>query len=289
MNLYENFKAVFESEEMKAFLKKGFQLKNTDKSTSKKLTVITFLSCVGMTVLGFFALGIVGAILFFIISYVSTFALTLSTKKKVLLAYLAHYRTKLPSLLANAEKIDKPDRSYPIATLYPDALYHWTVCYKFDDVYSGLLRILKGSQEEMCAFCTISQENAFSGVIHKGYFPFVSTENFEDITFKGVLPDSAHPFAQILEKHFSSFVMVFSSNSSLLLIPDACDFMAGRVEDKDDLYPKTILRQYAYTNISKAFTSLDVNLLTDACKLLESDTDQFLEVYNKCEENAKKS
>ena len=289
MNLYENFKSLFEKDETKDFLIKGLRLKNTDKSTSKKLSIITFVSCLGMTVLGLFALGIVGAILFFIISYVSTFALTLSTKKKVLVAYLTHYRTKLPSILAGAQKIDKPDSPYPISTLYPDALYHWTVCYRHDDALSGLLRVLKGSQEETCTFCSVSNEYLFNGSIHKGYFPFALNDNCEEICFKGVLPDKAHEFAQILEKHFSSFVIVFSSQSSLLLIPDAYDFMAGRVEDKDDITPKSLLRQYALINLSKAFTTLDTDLLTESCSLLEIDVDELNEVYKKCEEDAKKA
>lgn len=287
MNLYENFKLLFEKEETKDFLTKGLQLKNADKSLSKKLSMITLLSCVGMTVLGFFALRLVGAILFFIIAYVSTFALTLSLKKKVLLAYLSHYRMNLLKILSGAKKIDKPEFTYPIQTVRPDALYHWTVCYNLEENCLGLLRILKNSQEEMCAFCTISHESNYSGVIYKGYFPFISSENAEEITSNGILPDSASNFAKELEKHFSSFVMVFSSDSSLLLIPEACDFMAGRVENKDDLTPNALLCQYAYINVSKAFTMLNCNYLINACELLECDTNELLDIYTKCEENAK--
>ncbi len=279
MDYCNSFKEIFSKDETQAFLKTALEIKKADRSTSKKLKILSVVSCIGMTVLGYAALGPIGAILFLIISYVATFSLTLSMKKKALLAYLKHYREKLPMCLENAEKINKPETPDALNLLYPDTLHHWTVCYKSGSA-AGFVRIYKGASEIANGFAVCSDGKGCAGKIFKGYFPTLAEDYTDECITHGFVPDGAQDFAKVLEENFESFSMLFSESTSLLFLPTASDFMAGRVEDEDDVNPKALSRQWAYLNIAKVFNTLDANELREICRLFSADFTQEEVIYN---------
>ncbi len=269
--MINSFKETFHSEAFKDLVKKALEIKKADKGISGKLKIISIVSCLGMTVLGYFALGGIGAIIFLMISYVASFSLTLSMKKKTLIAYLKHYREKLMPYLAKAEKIDKPDSSDYLNLLYPETLHHWTVCYSSSGTVMGFARIYKGASEIANGMAVCATGRGTEGRIFKGFFPTLAEDYVEEKTSTGFLPEGAEEFAKVLENHFNSYAMLFSDKCSLFFLPDASDFMAGRVEDKNDVSPKALARQFVYCEIAKAFTSLDVEKLIEACTLFECD------------------
>jgi hypothetical protein len=269
--LSKTAKILNNEEDYKTYLNKAQEIKKADKSVSKKLKLISIVSCVSMTFLGYFALGAVGAIIFLIISYTASFALTLSMKKKTLIAYLKHYReTLIPSIMAS-DKIDKPSSPAYLNLLYPDTLHHWTVCYKSNNTAFGFARLYKGASEIANGMAVCSDENRYNGRIFKGFFPTLSDDYVEERVLTGALPENIELFADVLEKHFNSYAMVFSSDGALLFLPDASDFASGRVEDKNDVSEKALARQYAYARLAEAFSSLDTNKLNNVCPLFNYD------------------
>ena len=55
MEYCNTFKSLFKSERLKEFIKTALQIKKADKSASFKMKILSVVTCVGMTVLGYFA------------------------------------------------------------------------------------------------------------------------------------------------------------------------------------------------------------------------------------------
>ena len=288
MEYCNTFKSLFKSERLKEFIKTALQIKKADKSASVKLKILSVVTCVGMTVLGYFAFrNFTGAIIFLIISYVSTFSLTLSMKKKALLAYLKHYRENLLLLLANLTKTAKPDTPDSLNLLFPNTMHHWTLCYEKNTSFIGFARLYENSREiaNGCAVCSGGMD--FSGTIYKGYFPSISEEFTEDAKVLGAPSDDAREFAAALDAYFNSYALIFSEKASLLFLPTATDFMSGRVETPDDVEPKALARQLAYVGISEAFGSLDKATLCNALELFDIDLSEEIKIYESIKKSIK--
>ena len=284
-NLKNKFNTLFKSSPFGGLLKTGIDLKKADRGTTKRMTSISAISCVSMTVLGYFALnGIIGAIIFFIIAYSASFYLNYSMKKKVLLAYLKYYREALPSSLCEeASKIDKPRIASTLNALYPETMHHWTVCYSLDRIDTGFVRIIENAREIASGFAVTGASESFQGAAFKGYFPTLTEEYAEELTVSGSLSDKALEFAKVLDEHLESFAMVFGEDFSLIFSPSSQDFMTDRVESPNGLKPESLARQVAYFNVAKAFDSLDVNALRDAVSLFDEDFSEENEIYNSIE------
>ncbi len=284
MDYKTNFKDLFSKIETQEFIKKALDIKKADRNISKKLKWISVISCIGMAVLGYVAFGAVGSILFLLITYISSFSLTLSMKKKALMAYLKHYRENLLKCLAGAEKIDKPSEASWLNMLYPDTLHHWTVCYTAENVAVGFSRIYKGTSEIANGMAACAAGKGTEGRIFKGFFPTLAEDYVEERASTGFLPEGAEEFAKVLEKHFNSYAMLFSDKYSLLFLPTASDFMTGRVEDSDDVSPRALARQFAYVNIAVAFETLDASVCDEVCELFECDLSSEEEIYKSMKE-----
>ncbi len=284
-NIKTKFTNLFKSSPFGELLKKGIDLKKADRGTTKRMTGISAVSCVSMTVLSYFALGgIIGAIIFFIIAYSASFYLNYSMKKKVLLAYLKYYREELPSILCEeAEKTDKPRIASTLNSLYPETLNHWTVCYSLDRIDAGFVRIIEGTREIASGFAAVGAAEGFCGAAFKGYFPTLTEEYAEELTFSGDLDEKALEFARILDEHFEAFAIVFGEDFSLIFSPSSQDFMTDRVETPDGLKPESLARQVAYFNIAKAFDTLDLESLRDAVTLFEGEFEEENEIYKTTE------
>ena len=284
-NLKTEFNTLFKSSPFGELLKTGIELKKADKGTTKRMTTISAVSCVSMTVLGYFALGgLIGAIIFFVIAYAASFYLNFSMKKKVLLAYLKYYREDLPSsLCSEVSKTDKPRISSTLNSLYPETMHHWTVCYSLDRVDTGFVRIIEGGREIASGFAVVGAAEDFQGAVFKGYFPALTEEYAEEMTVSGNISEKALDFANILNEQFETFAMVFGEDFSVIFSPSVQDFMTDRVETADGLAPENLARQVAYFNIAKAFNTLDTELLKDAVILFDSEFEEEKEIYKSIE------
>ena len=285
-NLRHKFNTLFKSSPFGELLKTGIELKKADKGTTKRMNTISVVSCVGMTVLGYFALGgLIGAIIFFIIAYAASFYLNFSMKKKVLLAYLKYYREDLPLHLCDEiSKTDKPRIASTLNSLYPETMHHWTVCYSLDRVDTGFARIIENSREIASGFAVVGAAESFQGAVYKGYFPALTEEWVEELTVSGEISEKALEFARVLDEHFETFAVVFGEDFSVIFSPSAQDFMTDRVEIPDGLLPENLARQTAYFNIAKAFDTLDVELLREAVLLFDGDFTEEKEIYKSIEE-----
>lgn len=284
-NLKNQFTTLFKSSPFGELLKTGIDLKKADRGTTKRMTVISAVSCVSMTALGYFALGgIIGAIIFFIIAYSASFYLNYSMKKKVLLAYLKYYRESLPSALCEGiSKTDKPRIASTLNSLYPETLNHWTVCYSLDRIDAGFVRIIENSREIASGLAIVGAAEDFQGAAFKGYFPTLTEEYAEELTFSGNLNEKAIEFAKILDEHFEAFAIVFGEDFSIIFSPSSQDFMTDRVETPDGLKPESLARQAAYFNIAKVFDTLDVDALNDTVSLFDGDFEEENEFYKSLE------
>lgn len=273
-NLFEKVNSLWENGETQKKLEIGQEIKAADTKASKRLNIITAVSCIVMGALGFFAfrLSLLGAALFAFIAYVSSAFFNFSTKKKILIAYLKFYREQIPVIFnEEIEKIDEPDTEAPLDLLYPNTKQHWTVCYKEYNSFIGFVRISNEFGENASGMTIISGSDNQSGKIYKGCFSSISDECDDCLKTVGSPSREAVEFAEILDKYFETFAMVFAEGMSLLFVPSAQDFMSGRVSDKDDLNFKNFARQFAYFNTVKAFENLDKDFLSENLALFETD------------------
>ncbi len=288
-NIKEKFSSIFKSEEFASLHKTGVDIKKADKSLSKRLTIVSFVSCIAMTVLGYFALGIIGVIIFFLITYTSTFFYSFSLKKRALLAYLKVYREKIPPVLfETAKKIDKPEISSTLNCLYPDTMHHWTTCYKIDEVNTGFARIIKKNNEFASGMAVIVPGNFSEGQIFKGWFPAFTDDFSEEMSSSGDICAAALDFAKVIDEKFDAFAICTTSKYAVLYLPTAQDFMTSRVEDTDGMTPKSLARQYGYFTLATAFKSFDSVLASDALALFEAEFPEEDEIYLKLWEKKKK-
>ena len=288
-NLKEKFCSVFKSEAFSGVLKTGVEIKKADKALSKRLSLISLVSCLGMTVLGYFALGIIGVIIFFLVTYTSTFFFSFSMKKRALLAYLKHYREKMPpALFEGTKKIDKPEIPSTLNCLYPDTMHHWTTCYKIDDINTGFARIIKRNNEFASGMAVIVPGSFSDGHVFKGWFPAFTDDFSEETVSSGELPDTILEFAKVLDEKFDAFAICTTSEYAVLYLPTAQDFMTSRVEDSDGFSPLSLARQYGYFTLATAFKSFDCELLSSALSLFEEEYTEEDEIYRNLVEKKKK-
>lgn len=288
-NLKEKFSSLYRGEAFSPLLKTGVEIKQADKALSKRLSLISLVSVLGMTVLGFFALGIIGVIIFFLVTYTSTFFFTFSMKKRALLAYLKHYREKIPPVLFEGfEKIDKPEIPSTLNSLYPDTMHHWTTCYKKDELNTGFARIIKKNNEFASGMAAIVPGSFSEGHIFKGWFPAFTDDFVEEVVSEGALPDGAQELASVLDKHFDAFAICTTEDYAVLYLPTAQDFMTSRVEDSDGMTPEALARQFAYFTLAEAFKSFDASCAQEALSLFGEAFPEENEIYQKLLEKKKK-
>ena len=221
-----SFLSLLESEEAKESLGAGEKLKKIDKSNDKRLLGVILLSIVSMTVLGFFALGLTGSIIFFAIAVISSFWLFYSSKKNMLLKYLSFYRTRVPKVIAMAEGVEVKAENIPecdIISSINEGKPAYRMCHRYGDLYVGFLKFIKNG------------ESVLQGII---YF----TEG-----------DDTSLFEERLKEQISDFVIKSEDGKVLLFMPGFDDYLGGRIEHKDDLTADSLLRQYKYYLLGDAF------------------------------------
>ncbi len=242
----KSFFDVYESDEGKEILALGEKIKKLDKSNDRRMKFIILMSVISMTVLGFFALGVTGAVLFFAITVVASFWLYYSSKKNVLLKYLTFYRSRVPKMIAMAEGIEVtaeeiPDESF-VSTLSDKGKLAYRMCHRYGDLYIGFAKFMIGS------------EPVLQGLLY--------------YTEGECTPKSLEG---LLSGNFSDFVIKSESGKSMLFIPGVEDYLGGRVEMKDDLSFTALVRQYDYYLLGKSFKAAVNGQETN-------DTDIFHEV-----------
>lgn len=242
----KSFFDVYESDEGKEILALGEKIKKLDKSNDRRMKFIILMSVISMTVLGFFALGVTGAVLFFAITVVASFWLYYSSKKNVLLKYLTFYRSRVPKMIAMAEGIEVtaeeiPDEAF-VSTLSDKGKLAYRMCHRYGDLYIGFAKFMIGS------------EPVLQGLLY--------------YTEGECTPKSLEG---LLSGNFSDFVIKSESGKSMLFIPGVEDYLGGRVEMKDDLSFTALVRQYDYYLLGKSFKAAVNGQETN-------DTDIFHEV-----------
>ncbi|MBR6633176.1 MAG: hypothetical protein IKL05_02600 [Clostridia bacterium] len=223
------FYDLYNSDGGKEILALGEKIKKLDKSNESRLHIIILLSVVSMTALGFFALGVFGAVLFFGITVIASFGLYYSSKKNILLKYLTFYRRDVPRLIAMADGVEVKAESVPdnslVSALSDRGKLAYRMCHRYGDLYIGFAKFMVGS------------EPVLQGVL------YYTEGNCE--------PDQA--FCDMLKGEFSDCTIKCENGKALLFIPFVQDYLNGRVEMKDDLSFPALLRQYDYYLLGKGF------------------------------------
>lgn len=237
------FEELFNTEQVKKILDVGEKIKKLDKSNEKKLLGIILLSVIFMTVLGFISFGLTGSILFFAITVISSFWLFYSSKKNVLLKYLAFYRKKVPEIIAMAEGVDVRSEDVPYQDLIKsihDGKPTFRMCHKYGEIYVGFLKFMSGDES-----------------ILQGFAVCVNGKK------------SDNQFKEILLKTYPDAIIKENDGIALLFIPGFDDYLGGRVDMTDDLTLTYLVRQYRYFLLADAFShamrgeSFDENTLSD--------------------------
>lgn len=230
----ENIKAfadLYETEECKETLALGAKIKKLDKSNDKRMTFIILTSMITMTVLGFVAFGVVGAILFFAITAIASFWLYYSSKKNVLLKYLTFYRSRVPKLIAQADGVEVKAEEIPdsdlVATLSDSGKLAYRMCHRYGDLYIGFAKFMVGG------------EPILQGLLYFTEGEGGNTESLE----------------ALLSEEFNDYIIKSENGKSMLFIPGVEDYLNGRVEMKDDLTLTALIRQYDYYLLGKSFRS----------------------------------
>lgn len=221
------FLALLETDEVKQKLKIGDSLKKLDKSNDKRLMGIILLSVVSMTLLGFFALGKTGSMIFFAVTVIASFWLYYSSKKNMLLRYLAYYRREIPSIIALTEGCEVKAESIPqsdLVTSLSDGKPTYRMCHKYGDLYVGFLKFMSGDVSKLQGLVCFA-----AGSGDTSEFEALYRESYPDLVTKN------------------------DGENSLLFIPGCDDYLGGRIEMKNDLSPDYLTKQYEYYLIADAF------------------------------------
>ncbi|MBQ7898047.1 MAG: hypothetical protein IJ323_06450 [Clostridia bacterium] len=221
------FLSLIKSEEVKKKLGIGEKLKKLDKSNDKRLMGVILLSIVSMTLLGFFALGKAGALIFFAITVIASFWLYYSSKKNMLLKYLSFYRREIPSIIAMAEGCEVKAENVPensLVTSLSDGKPVFRMCHKYGDLYVGFLKFMKGDVSKLQGFVCYTEGSGDTSDFEENY-----KEEYPDLTIKT------------------------DGTNSLLFIPGCDDYLGGRIEMKDDLSEDFLTRQYKYYLMADAY------------------------------------
>ena len=229
MDKLKAFQDVLNSDEGKEILALGEKIKKLDKSNDKRMMLIILLSMVSMTLLGYFAFGIFGAVLFFAITAIASFWLYYSSKKNVLLKYLTFYRTRVPKMIASADGVDVAAEEIPdselVSTLSDKGKLEYRMCHRYGDLYIGYAKFMS------------SGEPILQGIVY---------------CCDGVSGIS-EGFLKLLEENFDEHSVKVINGKALLYLPWVNDYLNGRVEMKDDLSFPSLVRQYDYYLLGKRF------------------------------------
>ena len=98
------------------------------------------------------------------------------------------------------------------------------MCHKYNDLYVGYLKFMKGS------------ESLLQGIV---YF----TDGNADLS----------PFEEKLKEEVSDFIIKSENGKALLFMPGYDDYLGGRIEQKNDLTKDALLQQYKYYLLGDAF------------------------------------
>lgn len=221
------FISFLETDEVKEKLKIAEKIKKLDKSNDKKLMGIILLSIVSMTLLGFFALGKAGSIIFFAVTIIASFWLYYSSKKNMLLKYLAFYRREIPNIIAMAEGCEVKAESIAqndLITSLSDGKPTYRMCHKYGDLYIGFLKFMSGDVSKLQGLVCFTKGSGDTSDFEEKY-----TEEYPDLIIKA------------------------DGESSLLFIPGCDDYLGGRIEMKDDLSSGYLTKQYKYYLIGDKF------------------------------------
>lgn len=221
------FLDLIEGDTVKEKLNIGKNLKKLDKSNDKRLMGIILLSIISMTVLGFFALGKTGSVIFFGITVIASFWLYYSSKKNMLLRYLTFYRREIPNIIALAEGCEVKAENIPnndLVSSLSDGKPTYRMCHKYESLYIGFLKFMAGDTSKLQGLVCFTEGSG-------------NTSEFEK-ELKQFLPEC---------------LIKTDGNISLLFIPGCDDYLGGRIEMKDDLSLDYLTRQYKYYLLGDAF------------------------------------
>lgn len=226
------FKNTLDSDGGREILALGEQIKKLDKSAERRTLFVILSSVITMTLLGFWALGLTGSIIFFSITVIASFWLFYSAKKNVLLKYLTFYRSRIPRLIAMTEGIeakaeDIPDSEF-VSTLSIDGKLSYRMCHSYGRLYIGFAKFMAGG------------EPILQGLLYYADGEYSPSKELE----------------AMLDAEFNDYVIKSENGRSMLFIPGVEDYLNGRVEMKDDLSFPALLRQYDYYLLGKSFESV---------------------------------
>lgn len=226
------FYEIYNSDEGKEFLALGEKIKKLDKSNDRRLQFIVLLSVISMTVLGFFALGVMGAVLFFAIAAIASFWLYYSSKKNILLKYLTFYRGRVPKLIALADGVEVKAENVPcddfVATLSDKGKLAYRTCHRYGGLYVGFAKFIVGGEPILQGLLYYTEGNC----------------------------NPKQQLEELLKSEFDDFTVKVENGKALLFIPFVEDYLNGRVEMKDDLSFPSLLHQYDYYLLGKKFKSV---------------------------------
>ena len=225
------FSEIFNSDEGKEILALGEKIKKLDKSNEKRTLLVILLSIVSMTFLGYYALGMVGAVIFLAITVIASFWLFYSSKKNVLLKYLTFYRSRVPKMIAMAEGVEVKAEEIPdsdlVSTLCDRGRLCYRMCHRYGDIYVGYAKFLSGGEPVLQGVLCYTEGNC----------------------------DISEPFKELLDGEFNEYTVKCDNGKAMLFLPWVEDYLNGRVEMKDDLSFPALVRQYDYYLLGKSFAS----------------------------------
>lgn len=233
---------TYSSQVGKEYIELGEKIKALDKSNDKKMLAIKLVSIISLGILGFFAFGNLGAIIFIMIAFISSFALQLSSKKNIMLRYFTFYRTRIPRLIAESQgvmlEVKEPDSQEKdfIASLYERYTLSFRTCHRYGELYIGFAKFME------------KNEPAVQGVLYYTPENKISDEGKEEL--KSILNKELDNGA------FSDYIFKVADRGSLLYLIGADEYLNGKVEMKNDLTFEAISRQLDFYMIGKKLEEL---------------------------------
>ncbi len=226
MNDTQNaFLEVLKSDEGKEILALGEKIKELSRKTDKKLGFLRLFSVLSLTVIGFLAFRIIGAVIFFFIAFMSNFFLLLSSKKSIMLRYFTYYRSRVPSLIARAAGAEVKSEEYPERVpIYEDTELSYRMSHRYGDLYMGYAKFSKNGANVSEGLLYITEGECVSPLFEKA-----------------------------LEEEFPTQVIKCENGHSLLYLEGISDYLSGSVDMKDDLSENALLRQLDYYLLGDAF------------------------------------
>ncbi|MBE6701721.1 MAG: hypothetical protein E7582_07550 [Ruminococcaceae bacterium] len=247
-DLIKAFSKAYNEDSSQELIRKGEKLKKQDRANDKRLKVISVSSVIAVTLVGFMAFGLMGSIIFFMIGVISSFFLTFSSKKNLLINYINFYRYLVPKIIGDSlnikvEKKEVPD-PFVISSLFSDCKLNWRICHKYDELYMGYAKFMKKGDEPVT-----------HGVV------FYAPANIPDICVQSgeeteVQSPYIRDFLEKISEEFSSYTLKAEKGNAVLYLPFRDDYLPGRIEMTDDLSLPSLVRQFDYYLLLKAFSKI---------------------------------